>query len=909
MRREKKAGGLILAFAIPVVLMVIIFIARGIFPFGEQSFLRTDMYHQYAPFFSEFQYKLRTGGSLLYSWDIGMGVNFSAIYAYYLASPFNWLLILVPKAFVLEFMTYLIVVKTGLAGLSMAWYLEKHCGTDSPSVALFGIFYAMSGYMAAYSWNIMWLDCIVLFPLIILALEYLVHRGRFLPYTLLLGLCILSNYYISIMICIFMVIYFIALLILEKGMNAEKLGKRALAFTGGSLLAGALAAVTLLPEYFALQATASADSAFPHSFTEYFSVFDMIARHLPNVQPEEGLEHWPNIYCGVAVLMFFVLYLLCRQISVREKAVYSSLLLILLASFALNIPNFIWHGFHYPNSLPCRQSFIYIFLVLLLCFEACTHLKEFPKRQIFYVFWGVVAYIFMAQKLITQEHFHFIVYYVAIVFLALYLGIIFLYRSGERYRFLALGAAFMLVSAEAGINMAVTSVTTTSRTAYVKDNEDVRRLVSEARNMTDDFFRMSKVKIRSKDDGAWMNYPSVSLFSSTASADMSALFKKLGCESSTNAYGAEGLTPLTKALFSVRFGLYSEQPKADGFIDYTAQDGTTWMYENRYCLPLGFMVDNGFEMRVDLETGNPADVQNSLAYAVGADPFFTYTDSVWEDDADLILTAPEDGLYYAYVTNHRATDVTVMTADSTTVYENVDRGYLLSLGFSREGDEVTLSAKDETMRANIYRASASSLQQVCDALGASPWELSYWDDTTLTGTVDAGNGGVLFTSIPYDKGWTITVDGSELPGVEILGAFLSVSLPAGVHTVEMRYFPQGLRAGSVISGIALLIVILCGAGIIIWRKRRRDNWDEDFEYIEFDEEPEDEFYGYNKEEISGYNNIKEPPDSTDTGISDHNRDTRDDDTDNNIEEISGHNDYNIEEDSPAVTEDGGDDIS
>ena len=86
--------------------MIIIFIQRGIFPFGEESFLRTDMYHQYAPFFSEFQHKLRTGGSLLYSWDVGMGVNFAALYAYYLASPLNWLVILLcPKKLIIEFMT------------------------------------------------------------------------------------------------------------------------------------------------------------------------------------------------------------------------------------------------------------------------------------------------------------------------------------------------------------------------------------------------------------------------------------------------------------------------------------------------------------------------------------------------------------------------------------------------------------------------------------------------------------------------------------------------------------------------------------------------------------------------------------------------------------------------------------
>ena len=94
LRLLKPSDGLVAAFFVPVVAMIIIFAQRGIFPFGEECFLRTDMYHQYAPFFSEFQYKLTHGGSLLYSWDIGMGVNFSALYAYYLARPVNWLLIL-----------------------------------------------------------------------------------------------------------------------------------------------------------------------------------------------------------------------------------------------------------------------------------------------------------------------------------------------------------------------------------------------------------------------------------------------------------------------------------------------------------------------------------------------------------------------------------------------------------------------------------------------------------------------------------------------------------------------------------------------------------------------------------------------------------------------------------------------
>ena len=117
---------LILSFAIPVFIMLLIFVQRGIFPFGDESFLRTDMYHQYAPFFSEFKYKLSHGGSILYSWNLGMGINFSALYAYYLSSPMNWLIILCPQSLIIEFMTYMIVIKIGLCGLAFTYYLSKH---------------------------------------------------------------------------------------------------------------------------------------------------------------------------------------------------------------------------------------------------------------------------------------------------------------------------------------------------------------------------------------------------------------------------------------------------------------------------------------------------------------------------------------------------------------------------------------------------------------------------------------------------------------------------------------------------------------------------------------------------------------------------------------------------------------
>lgn len=820
---EKKAlplrpyDGLLAAFLVPVLIMLIIFIQRGIFPFGDECFLRTDMYHQYAPFFSEFQYKLRNGGSLLYSWDVGMGVNFAALYAYYLASPLNWLIILCPKAYIIEFMTLMIVLKIGLSGLTFAWYLKKHCPESTIGVGFFGIFYALSGYMAAYSWNIMWLDCILLFPLIVYGLERLVRDGEGVFYCITLGLSILSNYYISIMTCLFLVLYFFSLLIMEGrrplGTTAKAFGRFALY----SLLSGALAAFVLLPEIFVLQSTASGDLNFPQTVSSYFSIFDMIARHIGNVQTEIGLEHWPNLYCGVAVLMFFLLYLGCRRIPVREKAVYCGLILFFFASFSINVLNFIWHGFHYPNSLPCRQSFIYIFLMLYVCFRAFMHLKSIPWKHIALAFWGSICFVILAEKLVTQEHFHFAVYYAAILFLSAYTGILYLYKKHRTGT--AVFLALALVSIEAAVNTTITSVTTTSREAYTRDNEEVRLLI-DTLEPAEEFYRVEKKSRKTRNDGAWMNFPSVSLFSSTANADLTAFFSRMGCEASTNAYSIKGSTPLIDSLASVKYALYSEPVSNTNLMRYLRESGSTYLYENLYTLPLGFMIPSDLEENWQYMMDNPADVQNDFSSLLGADDILMETAGITEGST-FRFTADITGEYYVYVLNHRVESVNASLPTGTLSFDNVDRGYFLELGTIAEGNEVVLTSgsSGEELNAVAYRFSERSMISIYDILNRQTLTLTSWTDTHLSGTVNTDSRGTLFTSIPYDKGWTVTVDGQQVETRKIFDTFLAIDLPAGNHTIEFSYFPEGLAPGLAITGGALVILLLIC--LVKWLLHRR----------------------------------------------------------------------------------------
>ena len=80
-------------------------------------------------------------------------------------------------------------------------------------------------------------------------------------------------------------------------------------------------------------------------------------------------------------------------------------------------------------------------------------------------------------------------------------------------------------------------------------------------------------------------------------------------------------------------------------------------------------------------------------------------------------------------------------------------------------------------------------------------------DSVLSGSVTAEEGQRLLLTVPYDEGWTFYLDGSPAALDQTAGLFMSVKLPAGQHTFEMRFWPEGLTKGIIISLAALLALI------------------------------------------------------------------------------------------------------
>lgn len=843
--KQKNYIGYILSFIIPVVILSGIFIGREVYPFGDSIYLRSDMYHQYAPFYKELYRKMTEGGSFVYSWNIGMGVNFTAIYSYYLASPVNLLLwLLAPTGNILITMDMLIVIKTGLCGLTCGYYLHKRFGGTNISYAAIAVFYALSSYMAAFSWNIMWLDCLVLLPVIVLGMDKLIKENKWIMYTAMLGISIFSNYYISIMICIFLVFYFIVKMLIEVPETEHRVKfiiSRTLTFIKGSVIAGCIGACMILPEIAALSYTVSGEFSFPEEWQNYFSILDMLARSMMQVEVSIFNAHEPNLYCTIAVFMFVPLYFICKKINVKEKYGMAFLLVLFLTSFNMNIPNYLFHGMHFPNSLPARESFIYIFLLVTMVYQVIVHIDSFTKKQICGCFAGAVGVILLIEELyVDSSSFPFEIVYISLLFLTLYFILCIAFINKKISRTFVVYLLFIVCIAEATINSDhEQSYKPTGYSAYLEDNEAIEKLVSDIDDNS--FYRIEKLSRKTKNDAAWNNYKGVSIFSSTANGNFTDMLGRLGFEKSTNAYSYYGYTPFTSALLNVKYLISNsicDEPYMMSLYSYD-EGAQRYLYKLEHSLPFGFMLPSDFLNNWKCEGNNPFAVQNSFVNAAtGYSDMFTQEYAYSNGTTSTIEVADSCDLYI-YVTNYvdsinwHGETADENTPDISGSASGLKHRQIVHIGYVPAGTIVSVTTTDTkvgSLQLYAYSFHKEVFELALSSLSSEGFEMDEFDETYIKGTINANKDGIMYTSIIYDKGWTAYVDGKEVELVSFKDALLAVPVPAGKHTVELKYFPEGLLEGLIISCVAIVLFI----GLIVYEiKKKKKNSSPDSEITDY----------------------------------------------------------------------------
>ncbi|NLN77291.1 MAG: YfhO family protein, partial [Armatimonadetes bacterium] len=616
-----------LAFGIPAALLLLGFFTRGVFPIANRNVLTIDLFHQYAPFLAELQHKLKAGESLLYSWSGGLGVNFYALFAYYLASPLNLLILLFPPAYLTEAVLLLVVVKIGLAGACFYRFLAGVHRKDSLLMVVLSSFYALSAFSMAYYWNIMWLDTLFLLPLLLLGLVRMVRDGRWLLYTLSLALLIYSNYYMAFFACLFTGLYFLVCLfqyqtLARPGPFFAAIGRTVL-FTA---LGAGLSAVLSLPTFFSLQATSAAGDAFPVDWQHLYDLLDYMGQHYL-LQPPAIRSGMPNLYAGILLLFLLPLYVLSRRLSVKEKLLNLSLFVFLVISFNVNVFNFIWHGLHFPNQLPYRNAFVYVFLVLTMAYPALEEVPSFSGRQIGGLALAAAGSVLLAQKVLASPP-SWLTVLVTLLFIVLYAVLLTLPHSRSISRFDWSRALLILVVVELAVHVFVSlhmidlAESLSNRDGYL-DGRQVAEIRQELKRIDreegDGFYRLEVQPPRTTNDPFLYSYRGISIFASTMQTKPVTFFENLGYHSNgINSYKYEGSTLVLDSLFGLKYLIRRSGEQVYDLLQLQAQTDQITTYRNPYALSFGLL---GSEALLDWQSGpgSPFDAQNRLFEALSGE--------------------------------------------------------------------------------------------------------------------------------------------------------------------------------------------------------------------------------------------------------------------------------------------------
>ncbi|MBO4459528.1 MAG: YfhO family protein [Clostridiales bacterium] len=860
----------LLAFLFPFLTVISALAINECYPFGSRTMLTVDLYHQYAPFLVAFRNKVLGGESLLYSWCDGCGNEYFGAYANYSASPLNIFSLLFTAKTMPVFIGLVTSVRAGLASLFMTKFLKENDEgrLDNITVA-FASAYALCGWFVTDFWNIMWADAVVLLPLIILGLRRLMLNGKWGLYIISLAISLISNYYSGYFICLFLVIFApLYYLMLYKPAEDRTDPLRisfksfltcAGRFAAGSLLAGAMSAFITVPTYLILQHCSATGDDLEANFQLQNSLFDFLGRFLVSANPNirDGMA---NVNCGlIAVILLPLLFLLPKKsgITLRHKISFGIILLIMYLSFSNRMLNFIWHGMHFPNQIPYRQSFLMSFVIVFAAHLVIRRIRMLSVGKIMGSVAGAAIFLVLFEKFGDGNE----------GYIQIGLTLLFLFVQGAALYVVTKKTSKStlfretLITVTMLIEIFAASVVTISLVAdnegfvsydfFGKNKDQIETYVNDVEGSEGHrtFERSELYPNNICDIQSIYNVKGISIFSSTARESFVKYMRNYGFHNNgINGFRNAGLTRVTASILGIRNLIeIKETQTVPALFDLDYVEGEVRSFGNPDALSVGFVTSrNIVDYYPDSDTSDVFEKTNSWIAAMGSDqPVYTpinmtpveetgFTTNDPEgsviqyisnggDDEEVSFTVtlsdvPAGNDVYVYVNSNKGGTVAITQGE---IFRNFEiRSYQIITCGVADGNDITLtvnySDNPGTIRAFAYCLNPEGYQAMLDTLGREQLNVTSYDTTSLEGEVTT-EGGFLFLTIPYSEGWTCTVDGTPTELVPIGDALMGVDLTAGTHMVKLVYAPAGITIGIVISFAALIISI----GVIILTNGRR----------------------------------------------------------------------------------------
>lgn len=863
----------ILAFAIPFVLMTTAFGIMKVSPFGDQQILVTDLWHQYFPFLADFQDKLKNGESLFWSWSQGAGVNNFALMSYYLASPLNFLSAFIPSEWLREFLMFSVVIKIACAGGFMAIFLRSIFKKHDFSLVVFGCCFSFCAFFMGYYWNTIWLDTVCITPLVALGIVKLLTENKFRLFTVTLALSLLTNYYIGLFTCIFVFLIFICYSIV-KWDGLKNFFSKLLKTGIFSMIAIGITAFFLLPAYFGLQNTNASGSTFPATYAinigstnDFAGTLDAMRKILSNfitfISPAtKEADALPNIACGTVCIVLGILFFTSKKIRLKEKIVDVCLVGFMMISCVIRQLDYIWHGFHFTNMIPYRFSYLISFVIVVMAFRAFMLIDFSSSWDVIIATLGSAVVILVGIG--TQEAYTIIG---TSVIAGVFCVMLFLFsrRIVPKQVLLIVMAVIVLGESAATAYIGVKTTTVTGTYDYPRGEQNTADIITKMDDLekdTKELWRAEMTTTQTLNDGALNHYNGLSMFNSMANVNITKFYENFGMMGwkSGNRYTYAESSPVTNVFMNLKY-LISRDGNYHNTYDLSQeyQVANELLLKNNDYIPMGFMVNSNllnWKINNNEDQFNPFDQQNDFfknatgintsvytpidvvsqghtdytQFPVSKQSYGNYsyscTDTTITPHVKWNYTAPKDGLYCMYADISGGDDVTVMINDVSqpTTY-GMGRSYIACIGEAKKGDKISVYSQLEqgqsgTAKVYVNLLNKDVFEQGLANISKDVMTTTKCTGSSMEGTINVTSDNLFYTSVPYEDGWKAYVDGKQVEITPVGDALIAFNLTKGEHTIKLQYYPKGFWPGFAVTSVCILAFAAICAYVYIYKKRK-----------------------------------------------------------------------------------------
>ena len=840
-----------LSFLLPIIIMGCIYASIGIYPGSEErTVLASDAFSQYSNFHASFNHVLKGNQSIFYTWNASMGLNYWSFMSYYLGGIFTPLVFFVDNLYIADYLYFLTLLKIGCLGVSFWLFASQTFQVKKWNHLVLSISYALMSFVIAFSEIVMWFDGLIYLPLVILGIHRVMDKKKstllFISYFFLF----ISNFYIAFMVGLFSFLYFIVRLCTDYIRYVKTVSKYLLT----TILAIGASMPVILPTILDLKNNGESLSPVTQLLVKETSLWNLIIKNMIGVYDTTKFGSIPYVYIGLYPLILGLFYFISKKISLRDKICYGTLLILLVVSFYIEPLNLFWQGMHTPNMFLFRYSFLFSFLVLLLAGYAWEKLEQEELERLVTIILGLL-FSFICLKIVNLRGHYFYISSWSFIwtyfFLAVYL-MLFLTAKKKKVKTLLAIMTVLIVSVELAINGRgiVSGIANEwhypAKHFYTESYSDIKKLVDQTKKENTAFYRLENLDAVTANDGFNYGYSGISMFSSIRNRHSSIFLNALGYRSlgtNLNIRYANN-TLLMDSLVGMKYNLSKEPLNKFGYSPI-GSSGNFTLYENKYAIPLGVITDGGIYEQGAVQS--QASLFNYLAK--GNEEFFSFKElkqinsknvkikhgkinrtsivtyepkkeaEMIEIEWEAIIPARKQAYFSFYPTNYTTLGNATLTLEINGVRRKTgiyNTGQYYSLGFFEKETRIHFKTilsnlkktdKVEVVAPEIALMDTDKFKNSFEKIKERSINLSV-NGRKVKGTVDLEKEEVLLTTIPYDKGWTVSIDGKKQSIKGFKEALLTVTIPAGKHLIEFVYLPQGFLFGGLLGIFCIIIFVL-----------------------------------------------------------------------------------------------------